>query len=484
MKRTKKLLALLLALVMAMAMNISAFAASGTNDNNGTITINDAVSGQTYSVYQILVLESYNTESNAYSYKAVDGWSNFLSSQSDVINVDENGYVTWTDESADDATYAAFAKAALEYAKQTSIEPNQSKIAGEPDEGEEYSTVEFTGLNLGWYLVDTSLGALCSLNTTTPDATIEEKNEAPTIDKEVVEVGEGKNEPSVGDSVNFQITVTAQKGAQNYVVHDTMSNGLTFNSNSVEIKANGQTLNGNGANFNLITDTDDDCTFEIQFTQSYLDTISKATTIVITYSAMINENAVIGEDPETNSAILDYGDGSNTKIDTDTQTYVYCFDLVKTNAQHVLINGAEFALYESEEDENPIAFVNSNGTYRVATTNDNNTTTTIKVTNGQVRITGLGAGTYYLKETKAPDGYNKLTDRIKVTVDGNNKAVVTTNNDGTITYENGGIEVVNNSGSLLPSTGGMGTTVIYIAGAALVIVAGVTLVVRRRMRAE
>ena len=192
MKRTKKLLALLLALVMAMAMNISAFAASGTNDNNGTITINDAVSGQTYSVYQILVLESYNTESNAYSYKAVDGWSNFLSSQSDVINVDENGYVTWTDEFADDATYAAFAKAALEYAKQTSIEPNQSKIAGEPDEGEEYSTVEFTGLNLGWYLVDTSLGALCSLNTTTPDATIEEKNEAPTIDKEVVEVGEGK----------------------------------------------------------------------------------------------------------------------------------------------------------------------------------------------------------------------------------------------------------------------------------------------------
>lgn len=489
MKTMKKMFAVVLALVMAMALSVTAFAASGTNTNDGTITINNAVPGETYSIYQILKLESYDTDAGAYSYKATSEWESWLTTQTNYVSIDESGYVTWTANS-DDATVAAFAKSALAYAESNNITATKSEKAPAAAEGQTTSTVTFSGLNLGWYLVDTSLGSLCSLGTTDKDATIQEKNSVPSIDKEVV-AGDG-NEPSVGDSVNFKITVTAQKGAQNYVVHDTMSDGLTFN-NDVKVTVNNTELTAN-VDYSVSTSVEDDCTFEVIFTESYLNTITEETKIEITYSATINGNAVVGTDPETNEAKLDYGDDSSTTSTTETETYVYYFDLVKDDTSDKLIAGAEFKLYESATGGDAIQFVVENGTYRVATATEiadeeTNTTDTISVNNGMVRISGLGKGNYYLEETKAPDGYNKLTERVTVTVNNNNAATVTDTNgnestDAGDTYVNGGVEVENKAGSILPGTGGMGTTVIYIVGALLVIGAGVVLVVRRRMSAE
>lgn len=494
MKRMKKLFALLLAVVMMMGLSVTAFAAKGTNDNSGKITINNAVVGQTYNIYQILVLESYDTEAGndgAYAYKAASAWESWLETQTTYVSVDEQGYVTWTG-GEDDATVAAFAKAALAYAQElvdTNEDgtPDTPRISATDLAQASGTTVEFTGLNLGYYLVDSSLGALCSLDTTDSEVVIAEKNETPEIDKEVVSDPD-VNEPSVGDSVNFKITVTAQKGAQNYVVHDTMSDGLTFN-NDVVVKVGVATLTAPDDYTVLVSpDVTDGCAFEIHFTESYLNSISDTTDIVVTYSATINDKAVIGTDPATNSAELDYGDNSSVEIDTETETYVYYFDLVKTDAEDILIDGAQFKLYESEEGTEAIKFVNNDGTYRVAMKNEISnpdlTTDTIIVSGGKVRITGLGEGTYYLEETVAPDGYNKLTDRISVAVNSNNSATVSDNEDGTYTYNAGGVQVENKAGSLLPSTGGMGTTLIYIAGAVLVIGAGVLLVVRRRMNAE
>lgn len=120
MKQLKKLASLLLALAMIVAMSTTAFAASGVNDNSGTITIDNAVSGQTYTVYQILELESYNDEANAYSYKATNKWNAFVTSAAikDVyLDVDENGYVTWVN-GADAAAFAALAQA---YAKTNNV---------------------------------------------------------------------------------------------------------------------------------------------------------------------------------------------------------------------------------------------------------------------------------------------------------------------------------------------------------------------------
>lgn len=148
MKRTKRIASVLLALVMALSLITTAFAAGET----GSITIDNAVVGQTYTIYQILDLESYNKDSGAYAYKATAAWRDFINSAAikDVyVKVDAQGYVTW-DKKAD---VAAFAKLAQEYAAKNSIGNQGTKKANS-------TTVEFTDLDLGYYLVDSTLGTI------------------------------------------------------------------------------------------------------------------------------------------------------------------------------------------------------------------------------------------------------------------------------------------------------------------------------------
>ena len=486
MKRMKKLFALLLAVVMMMGLSLTTFAApqEGPDElEKGTITINDAIPGQTYSIYQIAYLESYNAEKKVYAYKANSDWESWLKTQEEYVSVNAQGYVTWVE----DANAAEFAKLALAYAKDnsvvTAIVPQEAPEAGA---GETYSTVEFQNLKLGYYLVDSSAGALCSLNTTNPNATIEEKNEVPTIDKEAVNDTDTKS-PSVGDTVNFKITINAKPGAENYILHDEMGTGLTLDVDSIKVYVGtldeGSLLDA--ANYTLKTsDLKDNCDFEIEFSTSYLDTITTNTTLYVTYNAVINENAVTGTDFVTNKAILDYGDDNHTGEETTT-TEVYSFDLVKTDTDNKVLDGAKFELYDAQTNGNKIDLVKTgNGTYRPATAKEVGTpgfeSAVIETVNGKATIDGLGSGTYYLEEIKAPDGYNKLAERQSVTIGtADNNATV---NDGV--YVKDGVHVINEAGSLLPSTGGMGTTLIYIAGAVLVIGAGVLLVVRRRMNAE
>ena len=164
MKHAKSFLALLLALTMALTLSIAVFADGET----GSITIDNAVNGQTYTIYRLLDLESYNAQSGAYAYKAAAKWSAFVDSN-DVkgiyLNVDKQGYVTWVAG----ADAAAFAKLAQKYAADNAIANEGSqKAAG--------TSVKFETLQLGYYLVDSTLGTLCSLDTTNPTVTIKEKN--------------------------------------------------------------------------------------------------------------------------------------------------------------------------------------------------------------------------------------------------------------------------------------------------------------------
>ena len=258
MRNAKRLASLLLALVLVFALAVPAFAEGET----GSITINDAVVGQTYTIYQILDLESYNTSANAYAYKATTAWNTFINSDAikgTYVEVDAQGYVTW--KTGADA--AAFAKAAQKYAKDNSI-ANQGSVTATT------TTVSFTGLDLGYYLIDTTLGTLCSLDTTNPDVVMEEKNEVPTNVKTVEEdsthnYGE-KNDADIGQTVNFNSTITAQAGAENYVFHDTMSTGLTYTG------VTGITLNGtavDASNYTVTSPSYDGYTFDVNFTQAY-----------------------------------------------------------------------------------------------------------------------------------------------------------------------------------------------------------------------
>ena len=180
MKHMKSVLAFALVLVLTLSLATAAWA-----DDTGSITISNPVDGQTYSVYEILYLESYNAETEAYAYKATDAWKDFINS-ADIkgvyVSVDDQGYVTWK-EGADEV---AFAKAAQAYAKANSITSQGTATAAKGDDGT-VAAIKFDKLPLGYYLLDSTLGTLCSLDTTNPTVTVKEKNSVPSNEKTVKE---------------------------------------------------------------------------------------------------------------------------------------------------------------------------------------------------------------------------------------------------------------------------------------------------------
>lgn len=474
MKLLKKLAGVLLAMIMVLSMSTVAFAAQGTNDNSGSITINDAEKGHTYNAYQVLVLESYNTAVGAYSYKANSDWEVWLKSQTQYVSIDAQGYVTWVK----DADPAAFAKEALAHAKEASIDPDATETA-------ESTTVTFTGLNLGYYLVDTTLGTLCSLNTTTPNVEMEEKNEVPSQTKEVQEDSDGswgdENTAEIGDTVNYRTTINAKTGAKGYVLHDVMSAGLTLNENSVTVAGLTKGQDANSGDYHVVTTgLSDGCTFEVVFHQSYLDTITTDTDIVVTYSAVVNEKAQVSPSANPNETTLKYGEGSKFEtVPSETKTYTFKVDVVKTDEDNKVLNGAQFKLFDAKTGGNEIALVEVfDGVYRLAKDGETgvNYITTV---NGELEIKGFDANTnYYLEETKAPDGYNKLAERVEIAVKNANLEASVSND----TWQSGGVHIVNKAGDLLPTTGGMGTTILYTIGGVLVVAAGSMLVIRRKRR--
>lgn len=476
MKHAKKFAGLLLALVMVFAMATTAFAA----DETGSITINDAVVGQTYTVYQILDLESYNAANNAYAYKAAAGWSDFINGTGvkDVyVAVDGQGYVTWEGN----ADPAAFAKLAQKYAKEHSI-TNQGSVTATT------TTVAFTGLDLGYYLVDSTLGTLCSLDTTNPNVVMEEKNEVPTNLKTVEEDSTGaygeKNDADIGQTVNFKSTITAQAGAENYVFHDTMSAGLTY-TGVTKVTLNNVTLDVSKYTVTT-TNLQDGCTFEVRFTQDFCDTLKAGDQIVISYSATLNENAVIAGAGNPNTCKLSYGDSSNTKYTPDSQTKTYTWDmeiLKYANGDETKhLKDAKFVLLNN--GKNKVAAIVSGkitGWADVPGAEADGTVTwpenTVLTTdeNGNISIDGLDSDTYYLREVEAPAGYNKLANDVEVKIVGE---------DDSSNYTTYTAKINNQSGTELPSTGGTGTTVFYILGSVLVLGAVVLLITKKRMSSK
>ena len=504
MKLIKKIAAIMLSIMMVLGMASVVSAEEGGTaaaTGNGKITITNAIPSQTYKIYRILELESYNTTTGNYAYKATATWKPFIESNEikDVYVTINDGYVTWKDN----ADVATFAKKALAYANTQNhiINSDKSQIAPAAAAGVTTSTVAFSDLPLGYYLVDSSAGALCSLDTTATEVRIQEKNGVPSVEKKVQEdskVGKAdewgeSNTADIGQTVNFQTTITAQPGAQNYVLHDKMVAGLTFTDGSVAVK-----LKSSQTEKNLTKDTEytlttsgltDGCTFEIAFTPAFCNTLKANDQIIVTYSATLNENAVIAGEGNKNETWLKYGDNSETTHDTTTtKTYsIPIFKYTTKDSKETGLEGAKFTLSKDDKGTTPINFVSvsndaTNGdTYRVAKeTEETGNTKITEITttgSGKFKIQGLDADTYYLTETKQPDGYNKLSASIKVVI----------GEDGTITVNDVAltgteVKVQNNTGTILPTTGGNGTSLIYFLGAVLALVSGVVLITKQRMK--
>lgn len=512
MKKTiQKLMAALLAAAMVCAMAIPAFATDGdataaAATGTGSITIENAVTNQTYKIYRILNLE-YHADTNSYRYTANGAWEGFILRENNNFKLDkETGAVTWinTNPENNGTAIQQIANSAGKYAEYT---PNNVQEDGSAKANG--ITLTFSNLPLGWYLVvsdlvDLDKGALCSIGTTDPNAVIREKNSKPTIEKEVYE-GDAlgySNDAGIGDTVKFQTRIHVTDGnPTNYVLHDTMAKGLKFNEKSVTVllvldpKTGGSNYSGNltpGTDYELVTSTSDTCTFEIKF----LKALKPYDSIQVDYSATVTSDAVIGTTGNDNKAVLTYGNNSTTESST-TKTYVWEMGVRKfanlggDDTNHALAD-AEFQLYKKDGDTQKYAnFVKTSTTSVYKLTGwTNNATEATKVktpTNGNITFEGLDAGTYYLEETKAPVGYNKLTAPITVVIDRGTLPTVAsqtisyTVKYGDTTANDHVVCVENKAGTVLPSTGGMGTTLFYVIGGGLMVAAIVLLVTKKRM---
>ena len=493
MKYMKKLMALLAALTLALAMAVPAFAESGTASSKGTITIDNAVTDTIYNAYRIFDLESYDTDKNAYSYKLSTKWNDFSTysdgntvSAADFFSVNSAGYIEWKD--AKKEAGADFAKLAKAFADANNIECDKTETASS-------ATVTFTDLTLGYYLVDTSLGSLCSLDTTAPSVTIKEKNSDTTIEKKIVIAGDEKvdsNSAGIGDTVNFSITITVKDGdPKGYVLHDKLS-GLTFDSNSLEVKIGTRKLYA-GTDYTLDTNPADKDSFDVKFINGKLETND---VVVVTYSATVAADAVIAGAGNTNKAKLEYNGKHSTEEETTTyvwklNVHKYTLDSTNNTNNEVALSGAKFVLYRknpTSQDQEEYATINNKKIIGWVT-NKNSATTLETSDAGDILIEGLNEGTYYLEETEAPAGYNKLTKPIEVKItattsvtSGSETVQYKNENDSTYTTATDAtVKVLNKAGTQLPSTGGIGTTLFYVIGGGLMAVAAVLLVTKKRM---
>ena len=355
MKLIKKIAAIMFAFMMVVSMSCNVKAA-GT----GKITIDNAKNGETYTIYQVLTLESSDVGKGLYSYIPVnDAWKAYFKTEEGkkYMTVDDNGYVTtkYTETNAQE-----LAQALIKQAK--TINYNPQSITADKD-----GTIEFTGLALGYYVVDTTVGTLCGLNTANPEVTIEDKNKKPTVEKKIVEGDQlaDKNSANIGDAVNFKTTITAQAGAKKYVLHDTMSGSLTFN-DDVVVTYNGNVLNDSD-DYTVTKPGADGCTFDVTFKDSFLNKLGANDKIEVTYSATVNDNAVV-KDPMTNKTHLTYGDKNTETNKPETTTKTFGIPVFKYTNVNTPLAGAEFILSTDPncvDDTKNLKFTkNTEGKYR------------------------------------------------------------------------------------------------------------------------
>ena len=488
MKHARKLTSLLLALVMVFALAVTVAAEETTEPVKGSITVENPREGQEYKAYKIFDVVYDNAGHYSYTIEGGDRgspWYNTVHSYASEVNglkLTQVGNTTTYVVTFGKVYFSApkFADALKKALDNDSVTDTGSTLTTDG------TFVSVTGLPLGYYFVTSSTGALCSLDTTNPSATIHDKNNIPFEKTKTV----GKNDFNVGDTVPFIITGEVPEHTifttYTYEITDTMSPGLTFNRNSLAVKVGGA---------NVTTDADK-C--KITYDAAAAPNTFKVTILVknctvgddiaVTYSATINEKAVAKI--SYNEARLTYSNDptDETKKTTtppqkvDVYTSKIAIEKVADGSETTKLKGAKFVLYK----EDTTGGTTTTKYYRRWDETINKVTWVDKITdatevetneNGEASFDGLANGIYHLVETKAPAGYNQLDKPYTVRVNEKNDPV-TNENENKLTVT---ATVTNKTGAVLPSTGGMGTTIFYVLGAVLVVGAGVLLVTKKRM---
>lgn len=470
MSRSRNMISLVLAVAMLLGMTAVAMAA----EINNSITVTAAKAGETYVIYKLFDLEVDNADDpKAYSYKVNAGWTDFFNGEggegAQYITV-ENGYVKEIKDGKTGA--AALAKAAAEWTNKPAALTSKACADGE-------TTVVFTGLENGYYLITSTLGTVAMTETTPAKetVTIEEKNPVDTITKQVKEDSTGvygeKNDAQVGDKVEFKSVATILKNTRNVKIYDTMEAGLTYNAGSVEIADLTK-----GTDYTVVENTDG-YAFVITLNESYLNKLEEAETkLTLTYTAVLNEKAIVITENEGNKSTeiddqknyirITFGDAQFVEASTTTTTHK--FSVYKhAEGKTEYLAGATFSLKKNGTVVKLIRIDDNN--YRVANGEETGAVETFTTNDkGNIVIWGVDSDNdYTLKETAAPSGYNMLTAEVAVTVEAGNATRA---------------DITNSTGVKLPTTGGMGTKMFYIVGMMLMTGSAVMLITKKRMKAE
>ena len=533
MKTTKKLVSLLLALVMVFALAVSVSAATVTNKTTHSYDAYQIFSGTQAAGDPALGDVAWGTGINPEAFlnalkadnRFGEGDANIFASCTSAANVAAvlGGYTDKSDVAQ------AFANVAAQHftAIKTAIASDANSVdlpAGY------YLLIDTTDVSGGSDARNTALLQV----TNKGDITIEKKYDVPSVDKSVTDSDgdDGDNREaadySIGSDVPFTLTGTLPSNYDDYETYfyqfnDTLSSGLDYNDDAKVYVVNGETKTNVTDSFTIVEAAEKANTPNLTITCANLKaitgvTITKDSKIVVEYTAKLTAGAEIGQPGNSNKVTLTYSNDPNhsgsgtpstgTTPEDTVLVFTYELDVTKVDGQDPSkkLKDAEFVLMDSTKtkvaqikngkvvgwDEDSSITKNADGTYPADYTLKSAETT------GLVVIAGLDAGTYYLKETKAPSGYNKLDNEIKIVISAtldkseNNPALTALTisvNDGNSAdgnLETGIVatDVQNNQGATLPETGGMGTTLFYIVGGILVLAAVVLFVTKRRMSAE
>ena len=512
MKTMKKLMTLVLSIAMVLAMGVTAFADDATTYS---ITINNAATGHTYEAYQILTGDLTLDADGKVLSNLVWG-----SGVTDAGKTNLGDVKALTLKTSDDA--AAFAKQVAKYL-------NAANVYTSGAQGNDTYTI--SGLPAGYYLVkdkdDTLKDAddfyTAYIMEVVGNVTASPKGNKPSLDKQIKHNEAGAwgvvGDNQIGDTVEFRTITTVPNTdgytSYDYIIHDTMSAGLTSNVKAnddvtITVGENGEVLD---SKYYTVTANGNSFAVEVDILQAIADgKMSAGGSLYTYYTGVLNENALIYDTgKQNNTAYLQYSNNPNNTDDKGEtpkkKVYDWTFKMevnkIAGDTKESLI-GAKFVLSKNgglgnlqEADAATTAdlialIANNDGTYTVAPADYTGTTTTV-IEAGDVTIKGLDdAVDYYLYEIKAPSKYNKLETptQFKITASYNEdgsaytSVTVKVGGDAALPSRDLKINVENNKGSSLPSTGGMGTTIFYVVGTILVLAAVVLLITKKRMHAN
>ena len=534
MKKMKKVLSLILTVIMVLAMAAPAYAEGET----GTITIENATKDKEYTLYKIFkaTLADPDAEGNDRSVNYIataeqkewfegteitDDESNKYSNPfTFTLNADKEYYVTVSAEKRDEVIPY------LQAAKDELIDSGKFSQAGTQTPGSD-GVIQFTGLDFGYYLVTSTLGSFISVDSTTPNVEIIDKNQGPNWEgdgKTITNADDSLNPTqttaNIGDRINYKLEINTtnydgEDAIKTYTITDTLSDGMSYmtkenmegdntEDNYLTVKVGATTL-VKDKDYNYTTGLSyDSTTFTINIAWKDEDNFkySAPNKITIEYSAKLDEDAVIAGVGNENTASFTVTHDDDTENDDfeekETVTYTFALGINKTDEEGTALAGAQFSVTDLAGNAvNVKAVEGEDGVYVYDSTSESNVVTSPEY--GVIVIKGIEAGTYKLTEIKAPDGYNLVSDISPINasiseiasyketyqfdyIDGvpveseTGKVIVKTYN---IPVEL--VNVINVAGATLPSTGGMGTTIFYAAG--IVLMAGAVFFVVRRKRA-